>query len=111
MFEQNNQAGDEIVDDRLQSKTDADTERTGDQRQVAKVQANRRQRDEQSQNDDEVMGKAAYRVQRSLCSAGIASRNPPKCMPNTARQEHRHEQDYEKAQDVAACDGRFSHGK
>ena len=69
VFEQDNEAGNKIIDDRLQPEADADTEGAGDQRQVAEVQSDRGQRDDEPKNDDCVVAEPTHRVQRRLRTA------------------------------------------
>ena len=74
MLEQNNQTRKEITDYGLQSEADADTERTGDQREAAEIETNTRQRNNQRDNDDRVVSQSADRVRRRSCHQPSDSR-------------------------------------
>ena len=84
-LEQDNQAGDEVIDDGLEAETDTDRQGTGDQRQVGKVEADRSQCDQHGEQYDRVMRQAADRVKGSLASYRLLLRDATNPHANAAR--------------------------
>src|SRR5262249_57170727 len=61
-LEEENQAGDEIVDDLLQAETDADAERAHEDRDPGQIEAERGEREEASDDEQGISGQVGERV-------------------------------------------------
>src|SRR5262245_12389457 len=57
-LEEEDQAGDEVVDDVLQPEADADAEGTGDDRDAREIEAERREAEEEADQQDDVVNQA-----------------------------------------------------
>ena len=100
-LEQDDQSRDEIVDDRLQAKTDTDREGARDERKVGEVEADRGQCDQQGHEDDRVMRQAADRIECSLPTDLLFIRNAANRDTDAARQRPADREDYQGLHHVA----------
>ena len=99
-LKQQDQAGNKVVDDVLQAKTDTHRERTGNDRQVLEVHAGHTQRHQQGDTDDGVAGQRDDGLARPRIQAGVGQPAISQLRTQPARQGQ-HQQEHQQGDQQA----------
>jgi hypothetical protein len=104
-LEQDDQAGDEIIDDGLQAEADAHAESSGHDREVPEVETDRRQADQDPDEDDDIVQHPAESVERRRADADAIPRDAVQTPTNELRSQPGRRNDERNPHDIEERNG------